>query len=402
MDNTIKLHDTLNQDLWDGERLKPDVKDALTKIAEEFVKFLKIDVSPDDVVILGSNANYNYTQHSDIDLHVLIDFSKVNDDAAFTKEYFDSKKFIWNSVHNIKIYGYAIEMYVQDINETNASTAVYSITKDAWLVKPKKEVPDIDKHSVLLKVQDIISKIESAKGDLGALNLIKDKIKHMRQSGLEKHGEYSVENVAFKTLRSGGYIKKLIDAAKELYDKNLSLKEVHGAEWDEFANSEPAQTSINEISSEDREKIKKMKSYGAEFTPDGSRVILYHGTNTAFKPDNLRYNSYLSSSPAKEDSTGNSGAGDYGKYVYKYILPLSHVEVLGSGEFLYKGNPVGSKKTKYPSALYKAYADYYGYTFSISEMDSEDYDRFRSIASQALSDGTDEFDELMKRHKSAK
>ena len=55
------------------------------------------------------------------------------------KEYFDSKKSLWNQKHkDIKIFGFPIEVYVQDKNEPHASTGVYSLEKNEWKVKPQR------------------------------------------------------------------------------------------------------------------------------------------------------------------------------------------------------------------------------------------------------------------------
>lgn len=221
----IQFHDTLNPDLWQDDTLKPEVKDALLKISEEFVNFLKIEVEPQDIVILGSSANYNYTEHSDIDLHVIVEFSKIGKDKDFVKEFFDSKKFIWNNEHDIKIYGHEVECYVQDVGETNHSTAVYSIMSDEWIKKAKPEQPKIDTQEVLHKAKDFAKRIELAKGDSEALNSLKDKLKNMRQSGLDKAGEFSTENLVFKALRNSKHIEKLYNYAKDIFDKELSLNE---------------------------------------------------------------------------------------------------------------------------------------------------------------------------------
>jgi len=221
----LQFHDTLNPDLWEGDELKPEVKEALLKISEEFVNFLKIEVEPEEIILLGSSANYNYTEHSDIDLHVIIDFSKVGEDKKLVKGFFDAKKFIWNTQHTIKIYGYEVECYVQDISETNHSTAVYSLTTDSWIKKPSREKPKIDTQEVLHKAKDFAKRIEMAKGDAEALNGLKDKLKHMRQSGLDRAGEYSTENIIFKALRNSKHIEKLYTFAKDVFDQELSLKE---------------------------------------------------------------------------------------------------------------------------------------------------------------------------------
>lgn len=230
----IQFHATLNPDLWEGDSLKPDVKDALLKISEEFVNFLKVEVEPEDIIMLGSSANYNYTEYSDIDLHMIVDFSKVGEEKTIVKELFDAKKFIWNNEHDIKIYGHEIECYVQDVGETNASTAVYSLTTDEWLKKPSADHPKIDTQEVLVKAKDFAKRIELAKGDSEALNSLKDKLKDMRKSGLKKAGEYSTENLVFKALRNSKHIEKLMNYAKNIFDKELSLDEFTN-EWKELS-----------------------------------------------------------------------------------------------------------------------------------------------------------------------
>lgn len=228
----IQFHNKLCPTLWVGDELKPNVKKALIKVADEFFKFLKVNSEPADIILLGSMANYNYTKYSDIDLHLVIDFSALNKDMKLIKNYFDAKKFIWNNNHNIKIYGHEIECYVQDISEKNASTALYSLKYDKWIKKPKKEKPKIDAKEILIKSKDFIKRIEMAKGDLESLNTLKDKLKTMRKSGLEKEaGEYSTENMVFKTLRNSKNIEKLMNYAKEIYDKELSLKKIHESSW---------------------------------------------------------------------------------------------------------------------------------------------------------------------------
>jgi len=228
----LQFHSELNPNLWDGDTLNAEVKQALMKIAVEFVKFLKVDVAPSDVVLVGSAANYNYTQFSDIDLHIIMDFTKIGDDREFVKEYVDAKKFIWNDEHDIKIHGQEVECYVQGLDETNASAAVYSLMTGDWIKKPDPTHPKIDMETVLTKVKDISSRIEQAKGDEQALDKIKAKLKVMRQSGLDRAGEYSTENLVFKALRNAGKIDILSNYAKNIFDKTLSLKELN--EWNEL------------------------------------------------------------------------------------------------------------------------------------------------------------------------
>jgi len=221
----IQFHDELNPKLWDGDKLKPEVKIALSRVSTEFVAFLKIKVVPSDVIIVGSSVNYNYTDYSDVDLHIVINFGEIDDDKEFVKEYFNSKKFIWNSEHDIKVYGHEIECYVQDIDEIVKSSAVFSLKQDKWIRKAAPNKPEVDIEAVKQKVKDFADRIELAKADKDALTDLKDKLKNMRKSGLETAGEYSTENLAFKVLRNSGEIGKLIGYARKSYDNQLSLNE---------------------------------------------------------------------------------------------------------------------------------------------------------------------------------
>ena len=56
----------------------------------------------------------------------------------------------------------------------------------------------------------------------GLEKLIK-KIRDMRQSGLEKGGEMSDENIIYKVLRSEGDIQKIYDMKDNIFDVDLSL-----------------------------------------------------------------------------------------------------------------------------------------------------------------------------------
>jgi hypothetical protein len=83
---------TLESEIWENEKLNPQVREALLLIAQEFYDTLKIDSGLEDVRFTGSLANFNYTSKSDIDLHLVIDFSKVDENGQLVKNYFDAKR----------------------------------------------------------------------------------------------------------------------------------------------------------------------------------------------------------------------------------------------------------------------------------------------------------------------
>ena len=238
---SFDLQDELNTKIWkkvkdDQYILTPKVREKLLEIAYEFIQFLKVDIIVSDVHLTGSLANYNWSEYSDFDLHVIADFNQFpKNQLDLYKELFTLKKTIFNSDQNIKIYGYDVELYVQDENEEHTSTGVYSLIHDEWLEKPKKENFEVDKSVLKTKIDQWTEKIdkvlESAdeESDLQKskkiIDNLKDKIKQYRKIGLEKKGEISYENLVFKYLRRSGHIEKLFNFKTKKLDKELSLKE---------------------------------------------------------------------------------------------------------------------------------------------------------------------------------
>ena len=229
-------HQNLNESLWDDQdQLKSEVKEKLLEIAHQFIKKTKgAEAEIKDITFTGSLANYNYSMSSDIDLHILLDFKEVNDNVDLVKDYFNAVKALWNYLHDIRIKGYEVEVYVQDANEPHVSSGVYSIMNDEWIKKPESKEVDIDNELIAKKAESLMDQINRAlevmeKGKhqeaYDRAIKIRKKIKKFRQAGLEGEGEYSVENLAFKTLRNNGYLGKLSHLKRDAYDKMMSLKE---------------------------------------------------------------------------------------------------------------------------------------------------------------------------------
>lgn len=234
--NSFRIKENLNPELWDGDKLKSDVKKTLNKIANDFFETLKLPKSVKilDILFTGSLANYNWSKYSDIDLHVLIDFSKLNGNKDFVKNSFDSQKNMWNLKHDVTIHDYDVELYVQDIKEKLMATAVYSIVNDEWIEKPERENIKINKKEIKQKAELFIDKLNTIKKEydddnfkkcISDIDKLKEKLKNFRKSGLEKGGEYSIENIVYKTLRRSNFLE-IIDTYKaKSYDKLMSIKE---------------------------------------------------------------------------------------------------------------------------------------------------------------------------------
>lgn len=234
--NSFKLKDTLNPKVWDNAdnpekaKMKSKVKNALEKIADEFIEYLGDDVFVQDIILTGSLSNYNWSEFSDFDLHVIIDFEEYGENSELYKELYDLKKFIFNTKHNIKIFGYDVELYAQDEKESHYASGVYSIMEDEWIKTPKKEKFDLDEKVLKEKITCWTGKIDKAietatiDDDKEVLEKVKEKLKEYRKSGLEKDGELSYENLVFKFLRRSGHIEKLFDMNNKVKDKELSVE----------------------------------------------------------------------------------------------------------------------------------------------------------------------------------
>lgn len=259
---SFDLHDKLNDKIWDKENnLRRDIREDLINIASDFYDTLDIaeiteegdpDKKPDktfnkyikDVFLVGSLASFNYSSYADIDLHLLMDENKLvgNNKLALNilKKYFTECKNDWNLKHSdLKIEGYDVELYVQDVKEENASNGVYSLFNDEWVKEPKPlDTTNLDRAWVEKKALDYIEQIDSLEEIINSnsdleliekakdeLKKIKDKIVQGRRDSLAAgQGEMNSYNILFKILRRSGHIGKINDLTVKAYDMLNSIQ----------------------------------------------------------------------------------------------------------------------------------------------------------------------------------
>lgn len=230
---SFKSKNTLSPSIFENSKMKKEIRNRLLEISDDFINSFGVEFFIHDIVLTGSLANFNWSEYSDIDLHILIDMSELGENTSLTtiimKEFFDAKKDVWNKNHEIKIKGFDVEVYVQDLNEPHISSGVYSILHDKWEIEPKKETPNIDDRKILEKGEEFAKKIDSLVSfgpkpeNLPKIKELRKRIKKFRQSGLESGGEFSYENLTFKLLRRNGYINKLLKLETEIKDTKLSI-----------------------------------------------------------------------------------------------------------------------------------------------------------------------------------
>jgi len=230
---SFKPKDSLSDQIFEGSDgkffMRDDIRKRLIEISNNFIESFGVKFFIHDVILTGSLSNYNWSQYSDVDLHILIDFDETEHPMDLVKEFFDAKERVWNEKHDIKIKGFDVEVYVQDVKQEHISSGVYSILHNKWLIEPEKNKPNIDDRMILQKGEHYAKQIDSLikkSNKTNILQMIDDfrkKIKTFRQSGLEQGGEYSYENLTFKLLRRNGYFGKLIKLKKDITDKKLSV-----------------------------------------------------------------------------------------------------------------------------------------------------------------------------------
>ena len=238
LSEAVEKHDSLNPKLFTkDELLKASVKNKLLEIVDEFIEDLKeqeIKIKIDDILLIGSNASYNYTKDSDIDLHILTNVKATGYDSKLCGALYGAFRTIFNKNFDIKVFDIPVEIFVETEESARASNGVYSVKKNKWVKKPViEEIPDYDKDALekLVSVWETkYKKIEAEikddklKNETKVVKLLEDIYEKLRKKGIAK-GEYAIENLAFKELRNKGYLDKLKEYKNTLTSKRLSLEE---------------------------------------------------------------------------------------------------------------------------------------------------------------------------------
>ena len=239
----FNVKDKLNPEFFDKEgQLNSQIRLKLLDIADDFIDSLKIKwVKPSDIVLTGSIANYNWSKYSDVDIHIIYNYSDVYKKTDFVKDYFNSKKELWNSTHTeLTIKDFPVEISVEDSSDPAKSTGVYSLEKNKWVKEPEnmndsklnkeyikkfcakqmskldKLFDEMDNETDKVKIKKISDEIEN----------LYTKLKDMRGEGLaSSEKEMSTGNIIWKVIKHMGYIEKLWNYINNAYDRANTIDE---------------------------------------------------------------------------------------------------------------------------------------------------------------------------------
>lgn len=226
----FQVHDTLNPKLWEGDTLKPQVRQKTVEIVAAFEDYIDIPIRIADVQLCGSNASFNYTEESDLDVHIIANFEAIPAPTELLHAAYNSAKASFNDNYNIKIYGIDVELYVQNILSNVVSNGIYSICSSEWIKEPKP-LSAATKHNIDKEVAEWRRKAQLALASKDADEVLSaiDLIYLLRKNSLAVEGEYGKGNEIFKELRRSGVIEQLKKAARAAESKQLSLESYRGS-----------------------------------------------------------------------------------------------------------------------------------------------------------------------------
>lgn len=240
LEENIEKHDSLNPALFEETgKLKSEVKNKITEIVDEFLNdFIEVEVDliVKDIILTGSNASYNYTKDSDLDIHIIADISEMEDTAHLYKVIYDAYKSAFNKKFNIELNRVPVEIYVETQDTPLVSNGIYSVLNDQWIKEPTKDsIPEVDMELINKHVKpwenrynNLIKKINiESTDDETEIDKFITKLYELRQKGLASEGEYSIGNLVFKEMRNKGYLDNLKELRHKVIANRLSLKESH-------------------------------------------------------------------------------------------------------------------------------------------------------------------------------
>lgn len=206
----------------DSGRMKPEVRFKLLLAALDFYETIDVELPILDIVLTGSNAQYTYTDTSDMDVHIVSNLDETGN-PELARLYLDAARSLWGIRRNVKIKSHPVEMYVEDEN-TKPPSASYSIVDDKWIKEPVHEIPDTPEEEVRSKISEYLDMIKQADG-IEELRNVLARFYELRRDGLRSFGEASADNLAFKSLRNAGVLDMLRQIIYRHEDERLSIPE---------------------------------------------------------------------------------------------------------------------------------------------------------------------------------
>lgn len=221
------INNTLNPKIWgENATLKQEVADKLDEITNRFIDGIEekgLDLNILDRRIVGSNASYNYTKFSDLDIHIIVDLDNFPN-KNLVKLLLDFYKSAFNKKYDIKIKGINVELYFEEKGNNLISNGVYSLDSKEWLKEPiQQDIVEVDISDTLQYMLEKYEQVLMLNNKDEAQKLL-DYLHENRQRSLSLEGEFGVDNLVFKEFRNRGYIDKLKEIITNGESFELSLE----------------------------------------------------------------------------------------------------------------------------------------------------------------------------------
>lgn len=222
----IQVHDRLNPLLWNEDMtLKEDVRDRLLEITNYFIDNAQFHLDVLDAHIVGSNASFNYTEHSDLDLHLIVNYADITCSEELARVLCDFQRSSFNNSYDITIHGVNVELYLEDVNALTLSNGIYSLFEERWIKVPQPitDVPEIDITGPVEVWAEIINDALESENLQDVVDII-NRLYMIRKNSLAVDGEYGKGNQLFKEIRNLGLLDKLKERKQELTSDLLTLE----------------------------------------------------------------------------------------------------------------------------------------------------------------------------------
>ena len=221
----------LNPKIFDDHgEMYPEVSSKILQIVDTFLDFTRIKdrIKILDVRLVGSNASYNYSDTSDLDIHLIVDLSTIADPEIIAQLYFQEVKHAFKESYDIKIRGIEVELYVEDVQSSAITAGVYSVLQYMWIKFPESvPEPTRDQYErAEILEEEILEILEKAmlSSDRSTVDFIIEELYVMRKNGLDREGETAPENLVFKSLRNKNILSRAKEFLKQGLEKELSLE----------------------------------------------------------------------------------------------------------------------------------------------------------------------------------
>lgn len=206
----------LDPRLWNGEELKPEIREKTMKIVDRIVATSGIPgLVVDSVELFGSNASYEYDDASDFGVHVFTHSAEMppaelggllkllNDDVERRQE----GRITFNGVPvEVTFHGERGDTY-----RPESGIGQYSLSQSRWIERPVQQPDRFDRDRMAADMKTYIGKYNAlASGysqdpkafDCSRFGALDDELGAYRNSGFANgFGSRSTPNLAYRALR---------------------------------------------------------------------------------------------------------------------------------------------------------------------------------------------------------